>query len=193
MADERIATEDTEMEALLRRQPRRMPSPALWARLAAETAPAPRAGRRRAWAAAAAVVVAGTFALWLATRPAPRAERAGIGRVAPPRLQVRASAPQQVTVVEQASPSKAGPRRHVVRVVHSRDVPPKVQVTDVVKQAEPKPAPVGEKADESSYYLEVSHGGRSSVLSGSVTRDASDRVTRVSIAYDPDVETKSAN
>lgn len=68
--DKRPMMSDEEIEALLRRQPRRTPSPALWARLSEE---APRRARRVSalWAGAATAVVLAVMLVLAMSRTAP--------------------------------------------------------------------------------------------------------------------------
>ena len=193
MSEGRRERTDEELEALLRRQPRRPPSAALWERVAADALAAPpRRPRRLVWAGVVVAAAAGVFALWLTPRPAPRP--VSVAKANPPRAQVQAAAPRDVATRPLAQPSPVVHRSHAPRLVlakHSeRPVVVAPKDTEPARGPEvgppPKvlPAVATEETNEFSYYLEVSHDGERSVLSGSVTRNSLQQVTQISMNYD---------
>ena len=207
MTDRYRRMSDEEIENLLRDADRRMPSGALWERLAAE---ADRGAVRRVFpwrTAAAAVVMLAVLGLALLTS----------GRPVPPQLPARSPAvttraavtppppaPQPSTQQASAAPAvaKAAKPRPVqqppvTRQVRRESLAPTAEPQQVEKPADasapiedervaiaPMPADTREEIPESSYYIQVSRGSSSSVLEGSVTHSSSGDPKEIRIAYD---------
>ncbi len=155
MSEKRI--KDEEIEALLRKQARRMPSERLWERL--QNAPVRRRRPALIWAGAMAVA-AGVVALCVLRNPTPTPPRT---RPLPPPHPARSVLVQNPPAVKPEpirlvcrQPSAHRVRRAERMVLASTPRPLK-------PPARPAAAPVG---DESTYYLEVSRSGERSILRG---------------------------
>jgi len=211
MTDRCRRMSDEDIERLLQSTERRMPSPALWERLAAEADQ--RAVRHTfPWraVAAAAVLVLAVLGLTLFTSDGP----------APPQLPARSPAatiraaatpshpaPQPATQQEIPAPAvdkAAGPQpmqqRLITRQAKRESPAPKAEPPDVGNPPEEPqisapaaaeqtvvasvPSDTREETPESSYYIQVSRGGSSSVLEGSVTHSSPGDPREIRIAYD---------
>ena len=201
---------DEDIERLLRSAERRMPSPELWRRLAAE---ADRRASRRAFpwipAAAAALILAVLgFALFTSDGPAPpqlpERSPAAIARAA---VTTPSPAPQPGTQQPTPAPAVAKPPRPQpvrqappARQVKRAPAPPTAEPPDASNPPdEPQisapvaaqqtavasvPSDTRDEMTESSYYIKIYRGQKSSVIEGSVTHSSSGDPKQIRIAYD---------
>lgn len=201
---------DEDIERLLQRAERRMPSPELWQRLAAK---ADRRASRRAvpWIpAAAAVLILAVLGLALFTSDGPAPQQlperspAAITRAAvtppSPAPQPGTQHPTPAPAVTRAPEPQPVRQPPVARQVKRVPPPPTAAVPDVAVRPEAPSisAPVAaeqtavasvrpdtrREIPESSYYIKVSRGETSSVIEGSVTHSSSGDPKEIRIAYD---------
>lgn len=210
MSDRCRRMADEEIERLVRDAPRRMPSPQLWERVSARAgraAPRPRWRWRVAATMGAAAIVALAAGMLLLTPGGPtpphRSVRPGGVRVrvaaAPPAAvaqsptRVASAAPVVTMAAEQPRTARrkitirrVAPRPNEVLPVRGDVTPPEISPASAAEQmaAAISPAPPAAEVAESSYYIEVSRGGATSVLEGSVAESSSGDSKEIRIAYD---------
>jgi hypothetical protein len=201
---------DEEIVELVRSQPRRMPSPALWERISADAA-----GRasRRSLRTTAAVVLAAAAAVGLAaavlfvtvSKPVPPRPSRSAGMKHPANIAAAPvvgqsptrsadERPTETAVKPPLAPADRANHRRV-RTRPAKAVSPPRSVgrgatvsgaAPPVQQATPRLLPGAAAGDEagSSYYIKVTRDGSASVLEGSAIQDDPSGTREIWIAYD---------